>query len=174
MCLMMCLRMRWTTRWTMRLMIVTMLAPIPARAMICMPLGSGGLNVGAYQPLQAAPLDAQTSFAIECFPAVPGEALNLSVRVPGAGTGRLLLPNLQGGVPGTSGASVGSDTAYLTVGLYQDVARQIPLDDQTVIRFSDRPLIPTRYTVSLFARVAAGQDAGVGSYRLPLTVLIDY
>ncbi len=157
--------------------IVMMLAPLPAPAMTCMPLGSGSLTIGAYQPLHAAALDAQTSIAIECIPAAPGEALNLSVRVPGAGTGRLLLPNLQtgaSGMSGASGASGASGTAYLTVQLYRDVARQIPLDDQTVIHVSDRPVVPTRYTVSLFARVPAGQDTGVGHYQLPLTVVIDY
>ncbi len=148
--------------------ILMMLAALPAPAMTCMPLGSGSLTIGAYQPLHAAALDAQTSIAIDCFPAAPGEALNMSVRVPGAGTGRLLLPNLQAG---TSGAS---DAGMLSVQLYRDVARQIPLDDQTVIHVSDRPVVPTRYTVSLFARVPAGQDAGVGHYQLPLTVVIDY
>ena len=137
----------------------------PAQAMICTPLGSGGLVIGHYQPLQVIPLDAQTSFAIECFPAVPGESLNLNVRLPTAGSGRLQLPNLQSGAQAAG---------TLAVQLYRDAARQLPLDEQATISFRDHPLIPTRYTVSLFARVPAGQDAGTGQYRLPLTVIIDY
>ncbi len=62
----------------------------------------------------------------------------------------------------------------LAVQLYRDAARQVPLDEQATISFRDHPLIPTRYTVSLFARVPARQDAGTGLYRLPLTVVIDY
>ncbi len=137
----------------------------PALAMFCIPLGSGGLVIGHYQPLQAAPLDAQTSFAIECFPAVPGESLNLNVRLPNAGSGRLQLSN-----PQADTQAAGT----LAVQLYRDAGRQLPLDEQATISFRDRPLIPTRYTVSLFARVPAGQDAGTGQYRLPLTVVIDY
>ncbi len=137
----------------------------PANAMICTPLGSGGLVIGHYQPLQAVALDAQTSFAIECFPAVPGESLNLNVRLPSVGSGMLQLANLQAGAQ-AAGA--------LAVQLYRDAARQVPLDEQATISFRDHPLIPTRYTVSLFARVPARQDAGTGLYRLPLTVVIDY
>lgn len=137
----------------------------PALAMFCTPLGSGGLVIGHYQPLQAIPLDAQASFAIECFPTIPGESLNLNVRLPTAGSGRLQVPNLQAG---TQAAGT------LAVQLYRDAARQLPLDEQATISFRDHPLIPTRYTVSLFARVPAGQDAGTGQYRLPLTVIIDY
>ncbi len=137
----------------------------PALAMFCTPLGSGGLVIGHYQPLQATPLDTQASFAIECIPAVPGESLNMNVRLPSAGSGRLHLGNLQAG---TQGAGT------LTVDLYRDAARQVPLDEQVTINFRDRPLIPTRYTVSLFARVPPGQDADTGHYHLPLTIVIDY
>lgn len=137
----------------------------PALAMFCAPLGSGGLVIGHYQPLHAMPLDAQTSFAIECIPAFPGESLNLNVRLPTAGSGRLQLSNLQAG---TSAAGT------MAVQLYRDAARQLPLDEQATFSFRDRPLIPTRYTVSLFARVPARQDAATGLYRLPLTVIIDY
>lgn len=153
--------------WARALSVAILLfAPaMPAFAMYCTPLGSGGLVIGRYLPLQATPLDAQTSFAIECYPAVPGESLNLNVRLPTAGSGRLQLPNLQ----------VGAQAAgTLAVQLYRDAARQLPLDEQATISFRDHPLIPTRYTVSLFAHVPAGQDAGTGQYRLPLTVIIDY
>ena len=138
---------------------------VPAGAMYCAPLGSGGLAIGHYQPLQPAPMDAQTSFAIECFPSTPGELLNLNVRLPSAGNGRLQLSNTQAGAQGSG---------TLAVQLYRDAARQLPLDEQATITFRDRPVIPTRYLVSLFARVPAGQDAGTGQYLLPLTVIIDY
>ncbi len=150
---------------TLAIIVLLLATAQAANAMICTPLGSGGLVIGHYQPLQAIPLDAQTSFAIECFPAVPGEALNLNVRLPSAGSGRLQLSNLQAGTQATG---------TLAVQLYRDAARQVPLDEQATISFRDHPLIPTRYTVSLFARVPARQDAGTGLYRLPLTVVIDY
>jgi spore coat protein U-like protein len=140
-------------------------APAPAHAMLCMSLGSGGLVIGQYQPLQAVPLDAQTSLAIECLPATPGEALNLEVRILNAGTSRVQLPNVQAATQGSS---------MLVVQLYRDAARTLPMDEQTTIRISDRPLMPTRYWISLYARVPARQDAGTGQYRLPLTLLISY
>ena len=136
-----------------------------AGAMVCTPLGSAGLVIGKYQPLDAVPIDAQTTLAIECFPSVPGEALRLNVRLINAGNGSLQLPNVS---VGTQGAGL------LRVLLYRDAARTIPLDDQATITFSEQPLIPTRYLISLYARVPAGQDIGVGQYQLPLTVLIDY
>lgn len=135
----------------------------PARAMYCTPLGSTGLVLGYYQPQQLSALDAQTSFAIECFPSVPGENLNLKVRLANAGNGRLLVP--------LTGTSTGS---LLAVQLYRDAARSVPLDEQSAISYSDHPMIPTLYWVSLYARVPAAQDVGTGLYRMPLTVLIDY
>ncbi len=155
----------WARAWAWSVAALLFATSKPALAMYCTPLGSGGLVIGHYQPLQAMPLDAQTSFAIECIPAVPGEALHLNVRLPSAGGGRLQLPNLEAG---TQAAGT------LAVQLYRDAARQLALDEQVTISFHDRPLIPTRYTVSLFARVPARQDAGTGMYRLPLTVVIDY
>ncbi len=143
-------------------LLLTLIAP--ARAMYCTPLGSGGLIIGDYQPLQSTAIDAQTSFAIECFPASPGEPLQLTVRLLNAGRGLLQLPNTQ------SPLSAGT----LRVQLYRDAARTLPLDEQTTISFSDRPVIPTRYSVSLYARVPARQDVGVGQYQLPLTVIIEY
>lgn len=137
----------------------------PVRAMYCTPLGSGGLVIGAYQPLQATAIDAQTSFAIECFPASPGEPLQLTVRLLNAGSGVLQLPNVQAGQP---------SAASLRVQLYRDATRTLPLDEHATISFSDRPVIPTRYSVSLYARVPARQDVGVGQYQLPLTVIIEY
>lgn len=137
----------------------------PARAMYCTPLGSGGLVIGSYQPLQATAIDAQTSFAIECFPASPGEPLRLTVRLLNVGSGVLQLPNLQAGSPGAG---------PLRVQLYRDAARTLPLDEQATISFSDSPVIPTRYSVSLYARVPPRQDVGVGQYQLPLTVIIEY
>lgn len=136
-----------------------------AWAMYCTPLGSGGLVIGHYQPLQGVALDPQTTFAIECFPSTPGESLNLNVRLQNAGNGRLQLPNTQAGAQGAG---------TLTVELYRDAARLLPLDEQSVISFRDRPIVPTRYLVSLFARVPPRQDAGTGQYLLPLTVIIDY
>ena len=156
-------RLRTVVRPFLLLMLSAFIAP--AQAMYCTPLGSGGLVIGHYQPLQSAPLDAQASLAIECFPSVPGESLNLNVRLSNAGSGRLQLPNTQGGVQGA---------ATLAVQLYRDPARLLPLDAQSTISFSDRPVIPTRYFVSLYARVPSGQDAGTGQYLLPLTVIIDY
>lgn len=150
-------------RMAMAMLVFATIAP--ARAMYCSPLGSGGLMIGHYQPLQAAPLDAQASFSIECFPSTPGESLNLNVRLSNAGNGRLLLSNMQAGAQGAS---------MLAVQLYRDAARMVPLDEQATISFRDRPIIPTRYSVSLFARVPAGQDSGTGHYLLPLTVVIDY
>ncbi len=144
--------------------VLLLVASAPARAMFCAPLGSGGLVIGHYQPLQTAPMDAQTSFAIECFPSTPGESLNLSVRLPTAGSGRLQLVNTQASAQGSA----------LAVQLYRDAARMLPLDEQATISFRDRPVVPTRYSVSLFARVPAGQDAFTGQYLLPLTVVIDY
>jgi spore coat protein U-like protein len=137
----------------------------PAWAMYCTPLGSGGLVIGHYQPLQAVPLEAQTTFAIECFPSTPGESLNLKVRLQNAGSGRLQLLNTQAG---------NQDAGTLAIDIYRDAARSMPLDEQSVITFHDLPVVPTRYLVSLFARVPARQDAGTGQYLLPLTVIIDY
>ncbi len=133
----------------------------PAAGMYCTPLGTAGLVIGRYQPMQMTAQDAQTSFAIECFPSVPGENLSLSVRLVNAGTGRLRL------------SQAGSEQT-LAVHLYRDAARSVPLDDQSAIRYSDRPTIPTLYWVSLYARVPGGQDAATGLYQLPLTVLIEY
>ena len=144
---------------------LVLVALSPAHAMNCMPLGAGGLAIGHYQPLDPAPLDAQASMAIDCSPATPGEALNLEVRLLNAGTGRVQLQNVQGMAPGGG---------TLAVQLYRDAARTLPLDEQATLRFTDRPLMPTRYWVSVYARVPARQDVETGQYRLPLTLLITY
>ncbi len=144
-------------------LLVVLMLSLPAHAMFCLPLGSAGMAIGFYEPLSAQAQDAQASLAIECFPAAPGEQLRLNVRLLNAADGRLNLINSSAGNNGT-----------LTVRVYRDAARTLPMDAQAVISFTDRPILPTRYWVTVFARVPARQDAAAGHYRLPLMLAIDY
>ncbi len=147
----------------MALLLAMLVLGSPAQAMFCLSLGSSGLAIGEYEPLSPHALDAQASMAIECFPAAPGEQLNMSVRLLNVADGRLMLINTNA-----------DHSSTLTVRLYRDAARTIPLDEQAVISFTDRPIMPTRYWITLYARVPARQDAAAGRYQLPLTLSIQY
>jgi len=132
-----------------------------AQSMVCIPLGPPSLPFSHYNPLSSLPLDVQTSLAIECIPGVPGETLNLKVSLRGTGSGQLHLLHRGSG-------------ERLQLALYKEAARMTLIDDQTIFHFSDKPLRPSIYWLSLYGRIPSGQNVSVGSYQLPMTYLLEY
>ena len=120
------------------------------------------VNFGAYDPVAAnatAALDGIGTVTVTCTKGAPAK-VGLSVGSSAEGTTRRMS---------------GGTAAYLTYELYQDSGRAIVWGD-TVDTGLDIPAAPDRNprAFTVYGRVAAGQDATVGSYTDTVLATVNF
>jgi spore coat protein U-like protein len=138
-----------------------MLAMVPSAAMVCMGESEPLLVFGAYDPNTREHYDIQTVFHIHCMPAYRGEALNLRVRLNGIDPGPLKMRHSETG-------------EWLNFSVYRDPARSQPIDALNDIQMSLPLVVPMTLSIPVYGRIPARQNVSVGSYHLPVSVVLTY
>lgn len=138
-----------------------LLATSMASAMNCIIADAPQLAFGRYAPSSSLAHDMQATFYLECAPARPGEVMNVSIR---------LLPNFPGGLTMRHIAT----GEWLRFTLYQDPGRTMPLFGDVLFSLRAPLAATTRFPVTLYGRISAGQNVAAGRYRSRLTLQVDY
>lgn len=132
-----------------------------AMAMSCVIESAPQFVFGKYEPQSTVPLDVQTSFAIQCTPAYPGELLNLKISFAGISTSGLQMRN----------AATGE---LLNFAMYKDMAHSQPIDAQSVLSFATPLITTTTLALPVFGRIPARQNISVGNYQLGIAVILNF
>ena len=125
-------------------------------------ISTAPVNFGAYDPVTAnatAPLDGTGTVTISCTKGAPAKV--------GLNTGS--------NAEGTTRRMSGSASAYLTYELYKDTTHSTVWGD-TVDTALDVPAAPNRNprSFTVYGRVAAAQDATVGSYNDTVVATVNF
>ena len=134
---------------------------LPASAMRCIGESAPLFVFGAYDPQTLEHHDVQTIFNIHCAPDFRGEPLNLMIRLNGVGSGPLQMRNRDTG-------------ERLQFAAYRDPARSQPIDGLSSINFNFPLMAPTIISIPVYGRIPARQNVAVGSYYLPVSVVMTY
>ncbi|MBM3365911.1 MAG: spore coat protein U domain-containing protein [Betaproteobacteria bacterium] len=137
------------------------LVSVPSKAMMCMGESAPILVFGAYDPHTREHHDIQTVFQIHCIPAYRGEALNLRVHLSGIDPGLLKMRHVETG-------------ESLNFSVYRDPARSQPIDALNDIQMSMPLIVPMTLSIPVYGRIPARQNVSVGSYYLPVSVVLTY
>jgi spore coat protein U-like protein len=132
-----------------------------AAAMTCMGEGAPQFVFGQYDPHLHEPHDVQTVFSIHCIPAYSGEALNLIIRLTDVSNGPMRMRNLETG-------------EWLQFAVYKDPARSQPIDALNGLSLNFPLMVPTTLSIPVYGRIPARQNVSVGSYHLPLNVMLSF
>ncbi len=132
-----------------------------ASAMSCGLSGTPQLAFGRYAPWSSSVHDVQGTFYLECTPASPGEILNVRVTLLPSFPGSMTMRNIATG-------------EWLRFTLYQDPGRMTPVYGDLLFALRTPLAVSTRFPITLYGRIAAGQNVTVGRYRSRLTVLVEY
>lgn len=132
-----------------------------AAAMSCVASSGTQLVFGRYDPWSPSHHDMLGTVEIVCTPASPGEIADVTVRLQSYQPGPLFMRNLDTG-------------EQLRFDLYQDAARARPLVDGLLFSLRVPLAVPLTFPFTLYGRIPAGQQIGVGRYSTALTVLVEY
>ena len=145
--------------WRAAAVFLALLAPVGARAQACSVSTSGGLAFGSYRPSNTLPTDTTANIVMSCNATV-GLLVSYTIRLQSA-SGRKMA-----GPYGTLSYVLATDPQF--VDSWPDnraVAGSILLTALS--------LFGTRQQ-AVYARLAAGQRAGPGSYTDTLMVVVTY
>ncbi len=143
-------------------LLVAFLAAGPAAiAMSCFLSGAPQIVFGRYEPWLSSSHDVQGTFFIECTPATSGEVMDIRVKLLSTTPGRMTMRNLDTG-------------ELLRFHLYLDPTRAVPVQDNLLFELRAPLAVTTRFPITLYGRIPAGQNVAVGSYRARFTVILDF
>jgi spore coat protein U-like protein len=141
-------------------------------------VGASDLNFGSYDPVSSTSLDSATALTITCQGTLIAlQTITISIALSsgsGAGAGSYNPRQMQGVISGDK----------LNYNLYWDAARTRIAGNGTAgtLNFSDSAevsctvlfLLCTSYTFhpTVYGRIFAAQDVGVGAYRLPVPITV--
>lgn len=150
---------------------VLALAPLAAQAATCRLLSVGGIAFGSYDLLATTPRDSQVTLTVTCSGTGAAENVTLSMRVDQGVNGRTVATRRLANTAGTGDA--------LQYGLYRDPARSSIWGISDGIDTLGATLaVPASGSASasftIYGRIPARQQAGVGSYADAVQVTVNY